>query len=110
LLAAAVEVFAVALPEEVFHRAYLMNALEERWPPRVRVFGVPFGAAAIASSLVFALGHLVAMIQLGRLATFFPGLLFAWLYRRSGSLWAPALYHAASNLLMAALLASTFPR
>lgn len=57
---------------------------------------------------LFAVGHLVGMAQSARLATFFPALVFAWLWRRSGSLWAPALFHTASNLLMDLLLASTF--
>jgi hypothetical protein len=110
LAAAAIELLAIALPEEVFHRGYLMSALEERWPPRRRVFGVPFGLAAVLASLLFAVGHLVGMAELARLATFFPALLFSWLWRRCGSLWAPALFHAGSNLLMAVLIASTFPR
>ncbi len=105
----AVGLFAVALAEEVFHRGYLMGVLDERWPPRRRYFGVKLGWGALLSSLLFALGHLVSMAQIGRLATFFPGLIFAWLCRRSGSLWAPALFHTASNLLMDLLLASTFP-
>lgn len=108
-LAVAVEVFAVALPEEVFHRGYLMSALEERWPPRRRIFGVPLGLAAVLASLLFSVGHLVGMAEVARLATFFPALVFSWLWRRAGSLWAPALFHAASNLLMAVLIASTFP-
>ena len=110
LLAAAIEVFAIALPEEVFHRGYLMSALEERFPPKRRIFGAPLGLAAVLASLMFALGHLVGMAEVARLATFFPALVFSWLWRKSGSLWAPALFHAASNLLMAVLLASTFPR
>ncbi len=110
LLAVAIEVFAIALPEEVFHRGYLMSALEELWPPKLRVVGVPLGLAALLASVLFAVGHLVGMAEAARLATFFPALLFAWLWRKSNSLWAPALFHAASNLLMAVLLASTFPR
>lgn len=109
LLVVAEGVFAVALAEEVFHRGYLMSALEDRWPPRRSVFGVKIGAGAVLSSLLFAVGHLVSMAQVARLATFFPALLFAWLWRRSGSLWAPALCHAAANLLMDLLLKSTFP-
>lgn len=109
LLAVLLEVFAIALPEEVFHRGYLMSALEERWPAKRRLAGVAFGRAAVVASLVFAVGHLVGMAQLARLATFFPSLLFSWLWRGSGSLWAPALFHAAANLLMAVLIASTFP-
>ena len=109
LEAVAVGLFAIALPEEVFHRGYLMSALEQRWPPTRKLFGVPFGWAAILSSALFALGHLVANPSTARLATFFPALVFAWLWRRSDSLWAPALFHVASNLLMDVLLASTFP-
>lgn len=102
--------FAVALAEEVFHRGYLMSALEDLWPPRRSLFGAKFGLAAVVSSLLFAVGHLVGMAQAARLATFFPALVFAWLWRRSGSLWAPALFHTAANLLMDLLLESTFSR
>ena len=109
LEAVAVGLFAIALPEEVFHRGYLMSALEQRWPPTRKLFGVPFGWAAVASSALFALGHLVTSPSTARLATFFPALVFAWLWRRSDSLWAPALFHVASNLLMDVLDASTFP-
>ena len=110
VLAVAVEVFAIALPEEVFHRGYLMSALEELWPPKLRIVGAKLGLGAVMASLLFAVGHLVGMAEVSRLATFFPALVFSWLWRRSNTLWAPALFHAASNLLMALLLASTFPR
>ncbi len=110
VLAIAIEVFAIAMPEEVFHRGYLMSALEEHWVPRAKIFGVPLGLGAVLASAMFAVGHLVGMAEVARLATFFPALVFSWLFRKSGSLWAPALFHAASNLLMAVLLASTFPR
>lgn len=108
LLDMAVGLFAVALPEEVFHRGFLMGALERAWPPRTRVLGVLLGRGALLSSLVFALGHLVAYAEPVRLATFFPALVFAWLWRRSGSLWAPALFHFASNLAMSVFLANLF--
>jgi membrane protease YdiL (CAAX protease family) len=105
----AIGVFAIALPEEVFHRGYLMSALEQRWTPTRKLFGVPFGWAAVISSTLFALGHVAVDPDTARLATFFPALAFAWLWRRSGSLWAPALFHAGCNLLMDLLTASTFP-
>jgi membrane protease YdiL (CAAX protease family) len=104
----AIGLFAVALPEELFHRGYLMGALERRWPARWKLFGVPFGWAAIFSSGLFAAGHLVSLHQTSRLATFFPALIFAWLWRRSGSIWAPTLYHLGCNLFMDLLLALTF--
>jgi len=103
------EVLLVAVPEEVFHRGYLMSALEARWPPKHRVLGVKFGMGAVVSSAMFAVGHLVGDMRIDRLATFFPALLFAWIWRKSGSLWAAIIFHAASNLLMQVLLTSTFP-
>lgn len=110
VLTAVTAVFVTAIPEELFHRGYLMSALEDRWPAKYRVFGVPFGRAALLSSALFAVGHLVSFANVARLATFFPSLVFAWLWRRSGSLWVPALFHAASNMLMEVLLSSTFTR
>lgn len=109
LLELAVGIFAIALPEEIFHRGYLQGALEKRFPPRFTLWGAKIGLAAVLASAIFALGHLVSLQETSRLATFFPSLLFAWLWRRSGSLWAPTLFHAASNLLMDLLLATTFP-
>lgn len=103
------EVLLVAVPEEVFHRGYLMSALEARWPPKHRVLGVKIGMGAVVSSAMFAVGHLVGDMRIDRLATFFPALLFAWIWRKSGSLWAAIIFHAASNLLMQVLLTSTFP-
>ena len=102
--------FAVALPEELFHRGYLMTTFERWKPARFRIFGVPFGSAAILSSAIFAAGHLVSLHQTSRLATFVPALAFAWLWRKTGTLWAPALYHLGCNLLMELLMATTFAR
>jgi membrane protease YdiL (CAAX protease family) len=110
VLAVVVELFAIALPEEVFHRGYLMSALEEVWKPKRSVLGAKIGLAAVVASLLFAVGHLFGMAEAARLATFFPALLFSWLWKRSGSLWAPAIFHAAANLLMSLLIASTFAR
>lgn len=104
-----IEVMVVALPEEVFHRGYLMSVFEARWPPTRKVLGVPMGWGVVLSCLVFAAGHLVGDLRIDRLATFFPALCFAWIWRKSGTLWAPILVHAGANLLMQVLLASTFP-
>lgn len=103
-------IFVVALPEELFHRAYLMGTFERLWPARWRLFGVGMGLAVLLSSALFAVGHLAGVGHTARLATFFPALAFAWLWRYSGSLWAPTIFHVASNLAMDLLMASTFPR
>ena len=43
-----------------------------------------------------------------RLGTFFPGLFFGWLRQRTGSIAAPVVAHALSNLFMATLEASFY--
>lgn len=98
---------AVALAEEFFYRGYLLRRFSERWPPRARVLGAPFGTAMLAQTGLFAAGHLLTP-ALFRLGTFFPGLLFGWMAARSGRVIAPAIVHAASNILIATLEASAF--
>jgi hypothetical protein len=98
---------AVALGEEFFYRGYLLRRLSETWPARTRLLGAPFGRAAWAQTGLFAAGHLLTF-QPYRLATFFPGLLFTWMAARTGRVLAPAIVHAASNLLIATLEASAF--
>jgi membrane protease YdiL (CAAX protease family) len=98
---------AVALAEEFFYRGYLLRRFSERWPARTRLWGTPFGVAAWTQTGLFAAGHLLRP-QAFRLGTFFPGLLFTWMAARSGRVVAPAIVHAASNLLIATLEASAF--
>jgi uncharacterized protein len=84
----------VPLMEELFWRSLLM-----RW-----LHGTPFhqvdpgrvGARAmLLSSAVFALAHTEW------LAAFITGIAYAWLYRRTGSLWVPVIAHAVTNGLLA---------
>lgn len=98
----------VAVPEELFFRGYLLVRLEERWPSRARLFGAPIGPALVISSALFALGHLLVDFQPQRLAVFFPGLAFAWMRARTGSIAAGALFHALCNLLSEVLHVSFF--
>ena len=73
--------------EEVFFRGFLLAALVPR------IGGL---RGAIVSSAVFSAAHL-------NVSTLFPifvmGMLLAWLYLRTGSLWPPIAAHAAQNLL-----------
>ena len=93
LLNGAVVVGLGPFAEEIFFRGFLLTAL-------VRPFGVL--RAALLSSAVFALAHLSlnAMVPI-----FFTGLLLAWLYLKSRSIWPPVMAHAAQNLLAFALAA-----
>jgi len=88
----------VAIPEEWFYRGYLQKRLDEAFRPRWKVLGAMMGPGWILSSVMFALGHLVLDARPERLAVFFPSLLFGWMRTRTGSILAPALFHALSNV------------
>ena len=103
-LAAAVQLVAVAIPEELFYRGWLQTAWGRGGPSR-RVLGVTIGPGFLATQALFAAGHLVSLDP-ARLLTFFPGLLFGWLRARTGGVVAPAVAHALSNLLVLLLEAS----
>ena len=73
--------------EEVFFRGFLLAAL-------VKMVGGLRGA--LVSSALFSAAHL----NLSTLVPIFVmGMLLAWLYLRTGSIWPPFVAHAAQNLL-----------
>lgn len=103
------QVLLVALPEEVFFRGYVLSALSEalRASHANDQKGQTFLAwkANLACSALFALGHLATIpTEIGRLAVFFPSLLFGLLRQRSGGVGAAILFHAACNVLSGLLL------
>jgi membrane protease YdiL (CAAX protease family) len=103
-----VQLLVVALPEELFYRGWMQTSWARAAPGRGgEVLGARLGAGFLWTQLLFAVGHLV-VLQPWRLATFFPALLFGWLRERTGSVVAPALVHAASNLFLATLEASFY--
>ncbi|MCB9534790.1 MAG: CPBP family intramembrane metalloprotease [Myxococcales bacterium] len=96
-----VQLLLVALPEEVFYRGYLQTRLDAVVGTERRVLGVPVNVASvIATSALFAIGHIVTVPSPHRLAVFFPSLLFGWMRRAGGGIAAPVLFHAACNLLV----------
>jgi len=109
LLTAVLQLLVVALPEELFYRGWLQTAWARLAPGRgVTVLGARLGHGFLATQALFAAGHLVSG-QPWRLATFFPGLLFGWLRARTGSVVAPVVAHALSNLLILTLERSFYP-
>jgi membrane protease YdiL (CAAX protease family) len=107
-LLAAVQLLAVALPEELFYRGFVQTGWRRSAPDRgVTVLGARLGAGFVWTQVLFALGHLV-VLQPWRLGTFFPGLLFGWLRERTGGLAAPVVFHALSNVFIATLEASFY--
>ncbi len=78
--------------EEVFFRGFLLAAL-------VSVIGGLRGA--LASSAIFSVAHL----NVGTLLPIFVmGMLLAWLYLRTGSIWPSFVAHAAQNLIALTVL------
>lgn len=80
--------------EEIFFRGFCFAGLMGRWGC--------WGAAA-ASSALFGLAHLDPALM-G--PAFVSGLVFAWAYWRTGSLWPVVLAHAARNAVALAAVAS----
>ncbi len=98
-------VFVVALPEEFFYRGYLQQRLEAQLGEGRRVLGITAGRAFLLTQALFAVGHLVEPYP-WRLAVFFPALLFGWLRKRTGTLFAGVVFHAVCNLTVLVLEAS----
>jgi hypothetical protein len=93
----------VALPEEAFFRGYLQTALDDRSPPKLRLWGAALGPGVLVSSALFAVGHFLSVPDVGRLAVFFPSLLFGWLRARTGGIGASVVCHALCNLYVVML-------
>jgi uncharacterized protein len=74
--------------EEIVFRGLVFGTLRRR-------FGMP--TAAVLSAAVFAVAH--GYGALGFAAVFWSGLLWAWAYERTGSLWPSIGLHAADNLM-----------
>jgi hypothetical protein len=90
-------VVAAPLSEEIFFRGFLFAGLRRR---------IPLWPAAAVSAGVWGLlhlsgGNLGVALQL----TIF-GLLLAWLYEQTGSLWPPIVAHGFNNALAFTLLAT----
>lgn len=76
---------AAPLAEETFFRGFLLQGLARR---------MSFWPAAALTSAAFALAHVWWQLYL---PIFVLGLAFAWLFWRTGSLWAPIAAHATIN-------------
>lgn len=102
----------VGLPEEAFFRGFAQTRLGDYaltrtsalWRTR-RILGadLSYGALLLQAAL-FAVVHLASEPRLDELATFFPGLLFAWMRARRGGIGAALAFHAFSNILAELLI------
>ncbi len=71
--------------EEIFFRGFVFSGLRNRWD---------WKKAALASAGLFALAHI---IPTSVLPIFVLGLIFAFLYHESGSIWPGILMHMLTN-------------
>jgi membrane protease YdiL (CAAX protease family) len=101
------QLLVVALPEEFFYRGYLQTRLRDAMPQGRFFLGARLGPAFFLTAALFAVGHL-AVFDVGRLAVFFPALLFGWLRERTGTVIGSSVLHAACNIYEIALRASFF--
>ena len=94
------QIVVVGLPEEMFFRGYLQGRLHDAFERRVRLLGAELSwPALLLQAGLFALLHLVADVQIGRLAVFFPALLFGWLRCLRPGVGAAVFVHAFCNVL-----------
>ncbi|MBU6422548.1 MAG: CPBP family intramembrane metalloprotease, partial [Chloroflexi bacterium] len=77
--------------EEIFFRGLIFGGLARR---------MPVAAAAVLSSLLFALLHGISVVA----PIFLLGLGLAYVYRRTGSVWASMSTHGLVNLISVTLL------
>ena len=90
----------VPITEELFWRSFLMRWLQQQaflaLAPRMT------GARVIVlSSVLFALEHSQW------LAGFLAGLVYAWIYKRTGNLWVSIVSHAVTNAMLGARILAT---
>lgn len=80
---------AAAFIEETFFRGWLQTLA-------VRKFGAVTGI--LIATAIFASVHLIAVLKVIRLLTFFPGLIMALLRHRNNSVMPGIIYHAVCNV------------
>lgn len=98
---------AVALPEELFYRGFILKLLtscdqkidflKDMNKPNRHEWSVCL--ALFISTFFFAMSHFVGEYNPARLATFFPGLVMGFLFQKTRYLYASIAYHACANIL-----------
>lgn len=90
----------VALPEEFYFRGYFQSTVDRFFARPWNIFGVSLGWGWIVTAFVFTVMHTLVTYRWWHFSIFFPALLFGYLRERTGTITAPILFHAASNILM----------
>lgn len=77
------------LAEEIFFRGYIQNEILKYTNIHISI---------IITSILFMIPHLVLSFSVISFLTFFPSLIFGYLYYLSKSIWASSIFHLFSNL------------
>jgi membrane protease YdiL (CAAX protease family) len=88
----------VAVFEELFFRGYIQRQFERVAVGLVSREMMIFWFPVVASAFLFALAHMIVELNVAGFVVFFPGLLFAWLRAKTGSLLPPVLAHGSANV------------
>ncbi len=94
------QLLVVALPEEFYFRGYVQSGMNMLFRRRWRVLGATLGWGWVVTALIFAVAHTIITYRWWHFAIFFPALVFGYLREKTGSITAPILFHALSNILM----------
>lgn len=87
--------FFVGLGEELLFRGLIQNDL-------INMFGTKTGI--VGQAFLFSVMHITWRSPLELAFTFFAGLLFGILYRKTGTLTAPIFFHGINNVMLVAIL------
>jgi membrane protease YdiL (CAAX protease family) len=98
IAAAVLIVVAAPVCEEIFFRGFFFGGMRSR---------LPFWAAAIISAALFGSVHLADANLVAGLQLAVLGVILAWVYERTDSLWSNIAVHAFNNAIAFALLVGT---
>lgn len=94
------QIIMVALPEEVFFRGYMQKELKTIFKKDYQIGLLSVNKGVLLTSFLFAISHSLITVQWWHLFIFFPSMIFAFLKEKTGTILAPILFHASSNILM----------
>lgn len=94
------QLFVIALPEEFFFRGYLQTRLNQLLGQPFNLFGVAIGWGLVLTAFIFMIFHLLFAINIWNLGVFLPALVMGWLKDKTGSITAPIVFHALSNIFL----------
>lgn len=98
------QLLVVGIAEEFFYRGYLQTLFQKRFKQKI-IPALHLDMSVVLVSLLFGMGHFFTYGTLLSILTFFPSLLFGMLKNATGSIYASAVIHGVSNIVLHLLIA-----